>query len=219
MALCEGVAVARFTGFSDQALEFYAGLEADNSKAFWADHKAVWETQVRDPMQALLDELEDEFGPAKMFRPYRDVRFSKDKTPYKTHQTAFVGRVTGVGWYLQVDADGLLAGGGWRAHEPAEVHRFRAAVDAEPSGSQVEGVMAALTAQGFDVNGDELSRAPRGYPADHPRIDLLRCRSLMVSRRYGAPDWLGTARAADEVRAAWRAVRPLADWAGTHVAG
>ena len=104
--------MAAFTGFSDQALELYAGLEADNSKAFWTDHKAVWESQVRDPMQALLDELEAEFGPGKLFRPYRDVRFSKDKTPYKTHQAAFVGRVTGVGWYLQLDAEGLLAGGG-----------------------------------------------------------------------------------------------------------
>jgi uncharacterized protein (TIGR02453 family) len=219
VVLCEGVAVAGFTGFSDQALELYAGLEADNSKAFWTDHKAVWESQVRDPMQALLDELEDEFGPGKLFRPYRDVRFSKDKTPYKTHQGALVGRVSGVGWYLQVDAEGLLAGGGWRAHEPAQVHRFRAAVDDEVTGPEIAGVVAALKEQGFDVRGDELSRAPRGYPADHPRIDLLRCRSLMVSRRYGAPDWLGTSRAADEVRAAWRVVRPLADWVDTHIAG
>jgi uncharacterized protein (TIGR02453 family) len=115
-----------FRGFPDRGLELYAGLEADNSKSYWSDHKAVWESDVRDPMRALTAALADEFGEAKLFRPYRDVRFSKDKTPYKTHQGAFVGQGTvGIGWYVQVDKDGLMAGGGWRAHESAQVTRFR----------------------------------------------------------------------------------------------
>ena len=98
-----------FAGFSDRALELYAGLEADNSREYWARHKPEWEAEVRDPMRALLAGLEDEFGPAKMFRPNRDVRFSKDKAPYKTHQGALVPvseETVGVGYYVQVDADG-----------------------------------------------------------------------------------------------------------------
>ncbi len=207
-----------FRGFSDEGLELYAGLEADNSKTYWAAHKAVWETDVRDPMRALVAALADEFGEGKLFRPHRDIRFSKDKTPYKTHQGAFVGDGSvGIGWYVQVDKDGLAAGGGWRSHETRQVTRFREAVDAEPTGPELERLVGRLRADGFEVNGDETKTRPRGYPADHPRLELLRCRSLMVVRRYGAPDWLATPRALDEVREAWRAVRPLADWVRQHV--
>ena len=207
-----------FSGFSDRGLDLYAGLEADNSKTYWAEHKTVWESEVRDPMLALTSALADEFGEAKLFRPYRDVRFSKDKTPYKTHQGAFVGGGTvGVGWYVQVDKDGLLAGGGWRAHESAEVTRFRAAVDSEGTGPVLEQIVARLRGDGFQVDGDQTKTRPRGYPAGHPRLDLLRCRSLMVVRRYGAPDWLHSPRALDEVRTTWRELRPLADWMRAHV--
>ena len=206
-----------FSGFSDRALELYVGLEADNSREYWTAHKAVYESEVRDPMLALLGELEDEFGPGKLFRPHRDTRFSKDKTPYKTHQGAFVGETLGVGYYLQLDADGLLAGGGWRSHEGAEVERYRRAVDDPVAGDDLAGIMATLRGSGFDVHGDELKTRPRGYPADHPRLDLLRCRSLMVSRRFGAPDWLASAAAREQVRGTWREVSPLADWVGTHV--
>ena len=79
-----------FTGFPPEAFAFYEGLEADNSKAYWAAHKAVFDGCGGRAMQELLDELEPTFGTAKMFRPYRDVRFSKDKSPYKTRQYAVV---------------------------------------------------------------------------------------------------------------------------------
>ena len=219
MATTTGPAdVGEFRGFSDRGLELYAGLEADNSRTYWAAHKAVWEAEVRDPMRALTAALADEFGEAKLFRPHRDIRFSKDKTPFKTHQGALAGEGSvGAGWYVQVDKDGLSAGGGWRAHEPAQVTRFRQAVDSDATGPELERIVADLRAAGFEVNGDELKSRPRGYPADHPRLDLLRCRSLMVVRRYGAPDWLATPRALDEVRDAWRTVRPLAEWVTRHV--
>jgi uncharacterized protein (TIGR02453 family) len=209
--------VTRFEGFSDSALELYAGLEADNSREFWATHKSVYEAEVREPMLALLDELEEEFGTGKLFRPHRDVRFAKDKSPYKTHQGAFVGATLGIGYYLQVDQDGLLAGGGWRSHGADPVRRFRSAVDSAAAGDQLVEVVAALRGSGFTVVGDELKTAPRGYAADHPRIDLLRCRSLMVTRRFGAPDWLASPRALDEVRETWRAVTPLNAWVTAHV--
>ena len=93
-----------FEGFPEQALEFYEGLEADNSKTYWTAHRGEYETHVRTPMVGLLEELAPEFGTAKLFRPYRDVRFSSDKTPYKTHQGAVVtpeGRGAGA-WYVQI---------------------------------------------------------------------------------------------------------------------
>src|SRR3712207_5449200 len=117
----------RFEGFPDEGLVFYEGLEADNSKTYWTRNRAAYDGCVRAPMQALLDELAGEFGAPKLFRPYRDVRFSNDKTPYKTHQGAVVnpeGRGAGA-WYVQVSADGLMvAGGGWRP-ESDPVARYR----------------------------------------------------------------------------------------------
>jgi uncharacterized protein (TIGR02453 family) len=209
--------VTRFEGFSDRALELYAGLEADNSREYWATHKSVYEAEVRDPMLALLDALEEEFGAGKLFRPHRDVRFAKDKSPYKTHQGAFVGATLGIGLYLQVDKDGLLAGGGWRSHGTDQVRRFRDAVAEDGPGVELSEIVAGLRGSGFTVVGEELKTSPRGYSSDHPRIDLLRCRSLMVTRRFGAPDWLDSPQALDEVRAAWREVTPLNAWITAHV--
>jgi uncharacterized protein (DUF2461 family) len=97
-----------FTGWPTAALEFYEGLEADNSKAYWTSRKAVYQEHVLRPMEELLEDLAPEFGGSKLFRPYRDIRFSNDKTPYKTHIGATVG---GTG-YVQFSADGMSAGTG-----------------------------------------------------------------------------------------------------------
>ncbi|GAA4360163.1 DUF2461 domain-containing protein [Angustibacter luteus] len=206
-----------FDGISPAATEFYARLEADNSKAFWTAHKTVYESQVRAPLEALADALEDEFGAIKLFRPYRDTRFAQDKSPYKTHQGAFGGPTTGVGYYLQLDADGLLAGGGFRSHSAEQVARYRAAVDDDTTGAQLAALVDRLRADGFDIEGDQVKTRPRGVPADHPRLDLMRNRSLMVFHRYGTPDWLATPQALDHVQATWRQVRPLAEWSAEHV--
>ena len=106
-----------FEGFPDEGLVFYEGLEADNTKTYWTRHKGDYDAFVRKPLLALVDELAAEVGTAKVFRPYRDVRFSGDKPPYKTHQAAAInpdGRRAGA-WYVQISAVGLrLSGGPWR---------------------------------------------------------------------------------------------------------
>ncbi|CAN7568979.1 DUF2461 domain-containing protein [Terrabacter sp. LjRoot27] len=206
-----------FDGFPPGALSFYAELEDVNSRDWWLAHKDVYERDVREPMLALLDGLEDEFGPAKLFRPNRDVRFSADKSPYKTHQGALVGSGTVLGYYVQVSADGLRAGGGFRAVSPAQTARFRSAVDAPSSGLELETVLGALRSAGFELMGDQVKTTPRGYAADHPRIATLRHKELMVSRDFGAPAWLSTRRTLVEVRDTWRAVRPLTAWLEEHV--
>jgi uncharacterized protein (DUF2461 family) len=80
-----------FTGIPAAALDFYDDLEQDNSKTFWTAHKAIYDEAVRAPMEALAADLAKDYGEGKLFRPYRDVRFSKDKTPYKTHQGVWFG--------------------------------------------------------------------------------------------------------------------------------
>jgi len=204
--------VPTFNGFSDRVFDFYDGLVADNTKSYWAEHKTVYETEVRDPMRALVAQLEPEFGEANLFRPYRDVRFSKDKSPYKTHQGAFVGIAPGIGYYLQIDADGLLAGGGFHYHASSQVDRYRKAVDEEPTGARLAATVSKLRDAGFDIEGEQLKTKPRGYDADHPRIDLLRFKSLMALKRFGGPDWLATPAAADHVRETWRRLVPLNEW-------
>ncbi len=123
-----------FAGIPPQAAQFYAALEANCTKEFWDAHRSEYESAVREPVLALTAALEPEFGPVKLFRPYRDTRFSHDKTPYKTHQGALVGDGQGVGYYVQVDAEGLVAGGGFRSHSSGQVERCRAAVDDETGG-------------------------------------------------------------------------------------
>jgi uncharacterized protein (TIGR02453 family) len=209
--------VTTFPGFSDRAVAFYAALAADNTREFWTANKAVYESEVRDPMNALVADLESEFGPAKVFRPHRDIRFSNDKTPYKNHQMALAGEGSGLGYYVKIDSGGLTAGGGFRAHSPAQVARFRSAVDADATGVVVSDLVAGLRADGFDIEGEELKTRPRGYAADHPRIGLLKFRSLMAVKVFGTPDWLASPAAFDEVRNAWRQVTPLREWVAANV--
>src|SRR5438876_12121269 len=131
-----------FGGWGDEALEFYEGLAADNSKTYWTRQKAVYEEQVLRPMAELLDELGPEFGESKIFRPYRDVRFSKDKTPYKAHLGAMLG-----GGYIQLSARGLAAGDGMYGMASDQVGRYREAVAADPTGGELEQIIAKIEKQ------------------------------------------------------------------------
>ncbi|MEU6035733.1 DUF2461 domain-containing protein [Actinomadura sp. NPDC047616] len=200
-----------FTGFPDEAFDFYAGLLADNSTSYWAAHRDAYERCVREPMVALCAELEEEFGPAKLFRPYRDLRFSPDKTPYKTHQGAHVG-----GFYVQIDADGLMVAGGMYAPTPEQLRRYREAVQ-EPPGKLLQAIVDELRASGMEIAGDRLKTRPRGVPADHPRLDLLRHRSLYAHHGWPADPWMGTPEVVHRVRESWRRLRPLVEWGHDHL--
>jgi uncharacterized protein (TIGR02453 family) len=204
-----------FAGFPEEALVFYEGLEADNTKAYWSDHKPMYDRAVKAPMEALLAQLEPEFGPAKFFRPYRDVRFSKDKTPYKTHAGAVVVDDAHGALYVQLDAEGLYVGGGYWHTQSDQVQRYRAAVDDDLSGRQLVEVLAALT--DWTVIGERLKRLPKPYPPEHPRADLLHHKSLAVGHRFEPQEWLHEPECADRVAAAWRAVGPLNAWLTQHV--
>lgn len=208
-----------FAGFPDEGLMFYEGLEADNSKTYWTQHKAAYDQHVRQPLQALLDELAGEFGPAKVFRPYRDVRFSHDKTPYKTHQGAVVhaeGQATGA-WYVEVSADGLrTSGGSWRL-ESDQVARYRRAVDDDVQGPRLQAEINRLEAAGWTREGDRLIRVPAGFAKDHPRVELLKHKALHASRRWEPADWLHDRRALDVLRDAWREMRALNVWLADNV--
>ncbi|GIM88339.1 DUF2461 domain-containing protein [Paractinoplanes toevensis] len=205
-----------FRGWPSEALEFYEGLCADNSKTYWTAHQAFYEEQVRGPMEELLAALEPEFGPGKIFRPYRDVRFSKDKTPYKTHLGAWLS----FGGYIQLSADGLAAGSGMYQLEPDQLDRYRRAVADDRTGAQLAALIADIEAAKIGVVGHgSLKTAPRGFPKDHPRIELLRHKGLTTWTEWPPAAWLGTAAAQKRIVTFFRAGRPLRQWLDEHVSG
>jgi uncharacterized protein (TIGR02453 family) len=201
-----------FTGFPVAALDFYDDLEMDNTKSFWTAHKDIYDSSVRAPMTALIAALEPEFGRAKIFRPYRDVRFAKDKTPYKTHQGAYVASQPGTGWYVQVSAAGVRVGVGFYDASTERLAAVREAIADDARGRRLQRILTKLEKQGWELGGDKLKTSPRGYDADHPRIDLLRHKSMTLGRSYGFEPVIHTAELLDLVRADWRAGRPFVDW-------
>ena len=184
-----------FRGWKVEALEFFEGLEVDNSKSYWQAHKGVYDDVVRAPMEELLAELEPDFGEGRIFRPYRDIRFSKDKSPYKTA----IGATVGDG-YVQLDARGLAAGSG--------MGDGARPVGALPGGGRrrpirLEDRADRVVGTSRRPGGHWPRRAedrPKGYPKDHPRIELLRYKGLTTWREWPAGAWLGTKRAGSDRR-------------------
>jgi len=208
--------VSEFTGFPVAALDFYDDLEVDNTKSYWEKHKTTYAECVKAPMTALCAALEPEFGQPKVFRPYRDVRFAKDKTPYKTHQGAFVAAGPATGWYVEVSARGVRTGAGFYEASPERLASFRSAIDDKRTGTGLERIVAALVTEGWSVGGDTLKTSPRGYAADHPRIELLRHKSLFLQHSHGFEPVIHTPELLDLVRDDWRALRPLVEWVADH---
>jgi uncharacterized protein (TIGR02453 family) len=203
-----------FDGIPTAALDFYEDLEADNSKAFWTAHKHIYDGSVKAPMEALAEALAKEFGTPKFFRPYRDVRFSKDKTPYKTHQGVWF---TESSTYLHVSAAGLYVAAGYWDTSSAQVDRLRRGIADDVAGPALDRAIKSVQRKGFELGGHQLTRVPSGYDKEHPRAELLRYKSLTVHKDFGCPQWLGTKRAQTEVTKAWRAIAPLTAWLDTHV--
>lgn len=198
-----------FSGWPVEAVEFYQGLETDNTKTYWTAHRPAYDTSVLAPMAELLDELADEFGPGRISRPYRDVRFRTDKSPYKTAIYAILE----AGGYVNFSADGLTVGIGYHQMAPDQLDRYRRAVAEDATGDELVGIIRRLTAKGIEVGGTaSLKSAPRGYPKDHPRVDLLRHKGLIAWRHWPLATWLHTAGAKRRVVEFLRVAAPLQGW-------
>ena len=210
--------MAGFRGFPEDALDFFVELEGNNERSWWLANKERFDASVRDPMRAMLDELEPRYGTFHVFRMNRDVRFSKDKTPYKLAHAAVTEREGGATLYVQLSRTGLFVGGG--VYHPArdQLARFREGIDDDRSGAALEAAVAAVRNTGVGVETREaLARAPKGYSPEHPRIELLRWKGCISSKELGAPKWLHTARAVKEVEKVWERSEPLLAWLDRHV--
>ncbi|WP_426518611.1 DUF2461 domain-containing protein [Diaminobutyricibacter sp. McL0618] len=203
-----------FEGWPDAALDFFRGLEADNSKTYWTAHREVYDRDVLAPMQALIEELAPEFGEGRIFRPYRDIRFSADKSPYKTAIGALLARRG----YVQLSASGLGVGAGSHTMAPDQLARFRSAIDDDEHGEELERAIAAVESLGIEVTvHDSLASAPRGFAKDHPRAELLRNKDLSAWRHWDPEPWLNTPEAADRVVGFLHDSSPLTDWLDDNV--
>jgi uncharacterized protein (TIGR02453 family) len=201
-----------FSGWKGDFRGFFLGLKANNSKAYFEAHRKQYDQEVKGPMVALLADLEFEFGEARLSRPNRDIRFSADKSPYKTNIYATAGS-----GYVALDSEGLMVGGGRYEMDAAQLDRFRDAVAVPASGTKLVAIVAALREKGYDVDGPELKRVPPPHPQDHPRGELLRHKRLIYWRRWPAGKWIATSAARERVVQAWKDGANLNTWLAKHL--
>lgn len=207
--------MTRFEGFTPEVREWFAGLEADNSKRYFAARRDFFEESIRGQMQALLTELSEKFGgEVKMFRQNRDVRFSADKSPYKTNTYGVVHGpgIAAQGLYASISTRGLIAGSGYHMMARDQLERYRTQVADAEHGPQLARRVAEAEQTGLELWGDSLATAPRGYPKDHERIELLRRKSLSLGARLTFARGIGRAEGLEFVTGTWRAAAPVTAW-------
>jgi uncharacterized protein (TIGR02453 family) len=202
-----------FRGWPPTVVEFFDGLEVDNTKTYWTAHKEFYLESVLGPMEALLAELGPEFGEGRVFRPYRDTRFSSDKSPYKTNIAAHNDA-----GYISLSADALGVGSGLYMPSSGQLTRFRAAVAADRTGAQLLDLVKELRGKRIQVSAREtLKSAPRGYAIDHPRIELLRQKGLTAWKEWPVGAWLAGTSSKRRIVEVLRATAPLREWLALNV--
>ncbi|MGN6170462.1 MAG: DUF2461 family protein, partial [Solirubrobacteraceae bacterium] len=162
--------MTRFEGFGRKVREWFRGLEADNSREYFAATRDFFEESIRDQMDALLTELSATFGgEVKMFRQNRDVRFSPDKSPYKTHTYGVLrgSDIAAEGLYASISATGLVAGSGYHVMARDQLDRYREGVADQKHGPELAKHVDRARTSGLELWGQSLVTAPRGYPTDH----------------------------------------------------
>ena len=209
-----------FEGFGPKVHKWFKGLEANNSKEYFAANRDYFERSIRDQMEAMLTELGGQFGgEVKMFRQHRDIRFSADKSPYKSNTYGVLrgADIAGEGLYASISADGLVAGSGYYVMARDQLERYREAVADDPHGRELAKRVAQAEKAGLELWGQSLATAPRGYPKDHARIELLRRKSLTLGDRVRSGRGIGRTDALQFVTRTWRAAAPVTGWLDEHV--
>ncbi len=204
-----------FEGFAPEVFEWFAGLERDNSRAYFTATREHYEREVRGGLESMLDELAESFGGhVRVFRQQRDLRFTPDKSPYKTRTYGVLqgGPGAGAGFYAELSSLGLYAGTGYYQMQRDQLERFRAGVADDAAGPGLVEAAAAAEEAGLELAGPSLRTAPRGYSRDHPRIEMLRRKALIAGRRLPGADGMGRDAALEHVGGSWRAAGPMNAW-------
>jgi uncharacterized protein (TIGR02453 family) len=206
--------VPAFRGFPPEALEFLRELEANNDRDWFKANRARYDEHLIAPARALGEDLSD-LGRPHMFRPWNDTRFHA-RPPIKEQLGLAVGYEGAGGYYVELSLDGLLVAAGLYRPAPDQLDRIRRAIDAGRTAAPLTRAIARARDAGLALSEPELVRAPRGYAADHPRLDLLRCKSLTVTRRHNLGAWLHRPKAGRTIRDELDAATPLVRWVREH---
>jgi uncharacterized protein (TIGR02453 family) len=207
--------IRRFAGFPPDAIKFFKDLSSHNNREWFQAHKDLYERACRKPMNDLLEDLGPRFGAGRVSRINRDIRFSADKSPYRTNISAGIG-----GSYISLSTEGLYVGAGIYKPETAALQRLRAAIDNARSGAKLQQTVKSLRRKGYRVDTHEtLTGAPRGYPVDHPRIDLLRMKDIFAGKMFEPAAWLSTSQAEGRIQRVLTDLEPLRDWLRRYVGG
>ena len=210
----------KFEGFGPGVHQWFRGLEADNSKQYFAANRDFFEESIRAQMEALLTELSKEFGgEVKMFRQNRDIRFSADKSPYKTNTYGVIygSPIAAQGLYASISADGLVAGSGYHIMARDQLDRYRSQVADDTHGAELTMLVAKAQQTGLELWGETLATAPRGYPRDHERIELLRRKNLALGATLRRESGISRRDGLQFVTKTWRAAAPVTGWLDEHV--
>ena len=205
------MANSEFRGWPEDFQRFFIGLELDNSKKYFEANRKTYEESVKAPMLALVASMESEYGEGKVFRVNRDIRFSKDKSPYKTNIAATVG-MGSRGGYVSLDARGFMVATGRYEMSPEDIAKFRKKAAAETTGLQLADIVKKLRKSGYELGGEELKRVPAPWPQDHPRAELLRRKSLYVYKNFGLQPWLSSPACRKQVVKVLTDAEPLNAW-------
>lgn len=212
--------MTRFDGFGLEVRDWFRGLEADNSKAYFSARRDFFREAIAEQMEALLDELCESFGgETKLFRQHRDVRFSPDKSPYKTNTYGVIRGpgIAAAGLYASISARGLIAGSGYHMMARDQLERYRAAVVDDQLGPELAQLAGGAERAGLELWGERLATAPRGYPRDHERIELLQRKSLALGATLAFQRAIDRSEGLRFVGATWRAAAPVTGWLDAHV--
>ena len=193
-----------------EALEFLRELEDNNDADWFRANRRRYDEHLVAPARELAEKL-SELGAPHFFRPYNNLRF-RPGPPLKEHLGVAIGYGGTGGYYFDLSLDGLLVAAGLWRPAPDQLERFRAAIDDERRGRGFVRGLATARRGGLAPAEPELKRVPRGYPADHPRVDHLRRKQLTVSRRHPLESWLHEPACDERVQSELRAARPLVKW-------
>jgi uncharacterized protein (TIGR02453 family) len=218
-----------FAGFPPEALKFFRGLARHNDREWFAAHKGDYEEHVLRPAQAFVVEMGARLrrlspdihvdprtnGSGSIFRIHRDIRFSKDKTPYKTHLGIFFwegARSGGPGYYFHLEPPRLELYVGKYILDKPQLQAWRAAVDDPRRGPALAALLAKATRKGYELGGEGYKRVPAGFAPDHPRAALLRHDSVWLRAAGDLPPELHSRELLAWCFTRWRDLHPLQAW-------
>ncbi len=200
-----------FTGFTRDAFSFWKGLEKHNNREWFQGHKDTYEQAVRRPMHLLIEELAPLYGPGRLSRINKDMRFAKEK-PYKNYLATGLG-----GCYISLSKEGLWVGTGMYKPESPALRRLREVIADNASGRELTTIIGSLRRKGFNVDTHaRLDSPPRGYDATHPRVELLCMKDIFAGKLFGPAD-VSSAKVLRGVVKAITDVEPFSSWLRTHV--